>query len=438
MTTRTKDGAAITIHDSFLTSMDTQASRAALPADYCSTCHKVGGVAPSFGKLHNSGFNPKIYSTSGDRYSEKIVVTAPTATIANKVLTITFTAKGIVGTLDAKNITPTVLVGLYGYDSKDFLVAAHGTNADGKRNLEYIWGSTATTNPTTRFTEVSKTTDAGTGVTTWVLTANLSAWATQIDAKKIKRAEIAVMPSLLSGTTVLGLNAPSKTFNLDGVTNDSAYFKDIVNVLKTAGTGAAGTSAAQVNGCNSCHDQLATTFHSGTRGGNIKVCRICHEVSNAGSHLELQSRSIDSYIHSIHSFQAFDPGDLDFDDPVVRMEYAEHIASTFPRFTIQNCESCHVAAMYSVPDQSKSMPGVLSGSDAVAGRNIGAIPAAVTGPAVRACGGCHRAQVINADDAGKLQVLISHWQTNGMYIYVTETAAVLWAAVVEKIMGFFG
>ncbi len=125
-------------------------------------------------------------------------------------------------------------------------------------------------------------------------------------------------------------------------------------------------------------------------------------------------------------------------DDVERQTYAHHIASTFPRFTIQNCESCHVSAMYGVPDQSKSMPGVLSGSDAVAGRSIAAIPAAVTGPAVRSCGGCHRAQAINADEAGKLQVLISHWQTNGMYVYVTTTAAALWTVAVEKIMGFFG
>ncbi len=102
----------------------------------------------------------------------------------------------------------------------------------------------------------------------------------------------------------LGLNAPSRTFNLVTKSFQDDFFQDIVVMKQTSGD--------KTNGCNTCHDQLATTFHSGTRGGNIKVCRICHEVSSAGSHLELQSRSIDSYVHAVHSFQAFDPGDIDF------------------------------------------------------------------------------------------------------------------------------
>ena len=72
-------------------------------------------------------------------------------------------------------------------------------------------------------------------------------------------------------------------------------------------------------GCNNCHDALADTFHSPDRGGNIVVCRLCHITKDAGSHLEMQSRSIDSYAHGIHSFQPFDIGDIDFTDPVEAM-----------------------------------------------------------------------------------------------------------------------
>jgi hypothetical protein len=38
------------------------------------------------------------------------------------------------------------------------------------------------------------------------------------------------------------------------------------------------------------------------------------------------------------------------------------------------------------------------------------VPAYVTGPATKACGGCHRAQMINEDQAGGLAVLLQHFR----------------------------
>jgi OmcA/MtrC family decaheme c-type cytochrome len=421
------------IHDTYIQDIIATGDPTVLKGTDCAGCHKTGGVGKTFAVRHKGGFDDKIYATDGTRYSTTFLVTVDSASVANNVLDITFSAKGTLGAMSAANITPTIMVGLYGYDTKDFIVAAHGTHADGKRNLEYVWGGTASNNATTRFTEVSKTTDAGTGVTTWVVKADLSTWASMITAGTVKRAEIAVMPELKDAAgTIVGLDAPSETFSFkEGKLVD--YFSDIVNVKKTG-------TAPSITGCNTCHDQLATTFHSGIRGGNIKVCRICHEVSNAGSHLELQSRSIDSYVHAIHSFQAFDPGDINFNDPVAALEYEHHTGTEFPRFGILNCESCHNAGMYNVPNQAKSMPGVLSGTDAVAGRNIGSLPSAVTGPAVRACGGCHRAQKINADDAGGLATLISHFKTFGYVVDAPDDSTerrTLWESVVAKIMGLF-
>ncbi len=148
--------------------------------------------------------------------------------------------------------------------------------------------------------------------------ADLSLWADMLAPNAdgvtvIRRAEIAVLPNLphptltivaYGGAVVpapLALNAPSKTFNFaDNGFED--YFPDLVNVFKTVNT--TPDTQGSLDGCNTCHDALGTTFHDGQRGGNIKVCRICHEVSNGGSHLEAQSRSIDSYVHAIHSFQA--------------------------------------------------------------------------------------------------------------------------------------
>jgi OmcA/MtrC family decaheme c-type cytochrome len=390
------------------------------PATACVQCHVTGGAAPTIAKIHNGGYDPKIYTSAGVRYSDTFVVTIDSVSIAASKLTIKFSATGALTSpvLSATSITPTVLVGLYGYDSKDFLVAAHGRDADRNRLLEYVVG---TSHP--RFTTVSASNGS------WEVTADLSMWSDKLASGEVRRAEIAVMPELKDATgLVLGLNAPSRTFELGTNSFNDTYFPDIVDVK---------------GGCNTCHDQLATTFHSGTRGGNIKVCRICHEVSSAGSHLELQSRSIDSYVHAVHSFQAFDPGDIDFGNPEESVEYQHHINSEFPRFGILNCESCHgVGKTPNVPDQAKSMPGVLSGTDDVEGRKIGSLPASVTGPAVRACGGCHRAQVINADDASGLAVLTQHWKTFGYSIDEQpgkpggDTTSI-WEATVAKIMGVF-
>jgi OmcA/MtrC family decaheme c-type cytochrome len=202
--------------------------------------------------------------------------------------------------------------------------------------------------------------------------------------------------------------------------------------------------------CNSCHDALATTFHSADRGGNVVVCRICHEVSNPGAHLEMQSRSIDSYVHAIHSFQAFDISGIDLNDPVAAMEYKSHVNSAYPNGTIMNCQSCHAAGTFDVPVQSKSMPGVLSKSSAFkAGtRNISGIAQAITGPAVRACGSCHKAQAINAKDglgdSSKLALLNSHFNDFGYQVdasayssTTTPTLADLWNSITTKMMAIF-
>ncbi|MBW6496196.1 MAG: hypothetical protein K0B16_16900, partial [Burkholderiaceae bacterium] len=378
----------------------------------CGLCHGVGG-APSFTTIHGGGYDPKIYTSSGVRYASAFTVTIDSASIANNVLNVKFSAAESpdVAGLAVTDIVPTVVMSLYGYDTKDFLVGGHNRDANNKRLLEYVWGDG---NP--RFTPVA----AANG--SWEVNVDLSMWAGKFADGSVKRAEIAVMPTLKNAAGVtLGLNAPSKTFNL--VSNAFEASSAIVDVAK----------------CNTCHDQLATTFHSGNRGGNVTVCRICHTVESAGSHLELQSRSIDSYVHAIHSFQAFDPGDIDFADPVEALHFEHHINSEFPRFTILDCQSCHNAGTFNVPNQGKSMPSVQSGTDAVEnGRSIGTYPRYVTGPAARACGSCHRSQAINADggmgDANKLASLMGHLKTNGLMI---ENAPGVWEAIVAKVMAFF-
>jgi hypothetical protein len=156
----------------------------------------------------------------------------------------------------------------------------------------------------------------------------------------------------------------------------------------------------------------------------------------------MQSRSIDSYVHAIHSFQAFDIGDVNFADPVAAMHYDHHIEFPYPSHGITNCESCHVKGTNEVPDQSKSLPGLLSASDSLQGwdRNIGSVPAFITGPASRACGSCHRARLINEDEAGELVSFNQHTRQGGYLIEAPadsqETQGLL-TAVIDYIMALF-
>jgi len=414
----------------------------------CNSCHSGGSGTTSLATLHNGGYNPRIYSMDGEeRYSEVFTATIDDVdyVAATNMLTIDFSATeaggaGTIADWDVADVVPTLLVGLYGYDSKDFIVAAHGRDEDRNRLLEFPVDGT-TTNP--RFTVVSASGGA------WQVTADLSMWADMLADGTVRRAEISVMPALRqviddldedvgtcdpdcsrgsycssSNTCVenndylLSLDAPSRTFDFAANDFDDDFYVEIVDETK----------------CNDCHEALASTFHSGNRGGNIRVCRTCHVGLNGGSHLEMQSRSIDSYVHAVHSFQAFDPGDIDFTDPVEVVRYEHHIAHVFPNFTIKNCEACHNPGMYNPPSQANSMPGMLSGSDDVADRAIGDVPAVVTGAGTRACGACHRAHFINEDDAAGLAAFNQHTMDNGIVI---ESEDGVLETVIHTVMAFF-
>jgi OmcA/MtrC family decaheme c-type cytochrome len=383
----------------------------------CNVCHKAGGIAPVFSAIH-TGYDPIIYTAAGVKYSSIFKVTIDNASFVDNTnkLTFGFSATGTLAGFATTNITPTVLVGLYGWDSKDYLVGPHesypSTYPDnalkGRRYLEFN-AATPTAAGNSAYITVTKT------GSTWIATADLSAWASKIKDSSVKRVEIAVMPALLNADNVaVALNAPSRTFDLKSKTFKDTFYSPIVNVLPPA-KGPSG-------GCNNCHDALATTFHTADRGGNIVVCRLCHTVRSGGSHLEMQSRSIDSYAHAIHTFQAFDIGTVQFDNAVQSMFYDLKIESHYPTFDTTNCVSCHVAGAFNVPNQSKSMPGVLSASTyPLKGktRNIGTVPSYIAGPASRACGACHRAESIKEDNDVDLITFNSHTRTNG---YLLENA----------------
>ncbi|MBW7882518.1 MAG: hypothetical protein H3C34_07765 [Caldilineaceae bacterium] len=278
-----------------------------LNTEDCTTCHGSRKKAPGFTDFH-TGYDKVIYTADGLKYSDAISVTIDSASFDGSSLTIEFSAAespDLEG-LDVADISPTVLVGLYGYDTKDYIIGPHerlyDDNNDGtidrndQRALEFTVGE-----------EHPRLTTVAAGDGSWEVTADLSPWADMIAGNVVKRVEIGVMPALENADAVtLALNAPSRTFDLGA----NAFVDDFYSPI-----------AKVADGCNNCHEALATTFHSPDRGGNIVVCRLCHITKSGGSHLEMQSRSIDSYVHAVHSFQAFDIGDIDFTDPVQAIHF---------------------------------------------------------------------------------------------------------------------
>jgi OmcA/MtrC family decaheme c-type cytochrome len=407
----------------------------------CNSCHSAGNLfgAPLFGKLM-PGYDPVIYADNiGTRYSDIFkAIIDDGATFADNILTISFHVtedEGLNPTdFHKEDIVPYLMIGLYGYDTKDFIGSHASRDENGVRDLEGEI-SEPLSNP-------YFTIDQAPGDGTWVVKADLSRWADQIGGT-IKKAEIMVRPALRDPALGIeprsqqpyphALNAPSRTF--DFMTND--FVPDGPN-----DPGFFGNSIADVNGCNKCHDALATTFHTADRGGNVTVCRYCHEPSSGGSHLEMQSRAIDSYAHAIHSFQGFDIGDVDFADPIQAVKWTIDTEHFFPNFTVKNCEACHTKesvtpGKYAVPDDFHSLAAVLSASDYPLDgkvRNIGELPSYVTGPGYRSCGGCHRADFIKEDEAGKLLSLNGHATDMGYLVKADENP---WESVVETIQGFF-
>ena len=392
----------------------------------CLSCHGEGknAKAKTFTQIH-TGYDKAIYTAAGLRYSEAVTVTVDSASFDGSVLSFAFSAvkNPLLAEVDVATITPTVMVGLYGWDTKDFIIGPHerlkDDNADGVidrsdgRALEFVVG---VENPR------MKTVSAEGGK--WEVTADLSDWADMIADGSVKRVEIGVMPELNNADGVmLALNATSRTFDLAANAFDDAFYPPI----------------AEVWGCNSCHDALGTTFHSPDRGGSVVVCRMCHITKSGGSHLELQSRSIDSYVHAIHSFQAFDIGSINFTDPVEALEYAHHIEFPFPTHGASNCAACHDAGTNNVPDQSKSLPGLLSSSAEFNDwdRAIGTVPSYITGPASRACGGCHRAVMIKEDKASELLSFFAHTKQGGYLVDAGDAPYANLMKVIQEIMAYF-
>jgi len=426
----------------------------------CQNCHGV--FAPTFDEFH-TGYDIRIADASGTKYRDVYTASIDNVSRDGNLLTVEFSANN-------PDVSPELLVSFYGWDSKNYIVPSHardGTNRCVRRgnpvgcDLEIDPGDT---NPVfSRFEQV----DPG----SWVATLDMAQWLNGqpgfipdlIADGVIRKAEITVTPRLtldVGGENVnVVLDAVGETFDLNAKTLLAGYFKGNNAIVDT-------------DKCDVCHDSLASSFHdgSGRGGGGIQVCKNCHNPTFPGSHLEQASRSIENYVHAIHSFQAFDTGSaFGTFDPVVAKRYDQHINHTFPRFTIRNCEACHFPGTYEVPDQAETMPGVLSATydtktwytmvdradtegcspcipdtiaaENAAGRKInGPFMEYVVGPASRACGGCHRADLINADAASELASFNAHARMGGTYVENVVADGVedqVLFGVIDKIMSWF-
>ena len=431
----------------------------------CGDCHKAGGVGSTFKTYHN-GYDAQIYNASGQRYADLNKVSIDAVTLTGNVLDIKFSSANA-------SIVPSLNVSFYGYDAKQMLVSSHTRDAGeatcyndraanpltapkvGCRYEILVDGNPVSTLQTNRLYTVMADSKPG----AWHVQADLSKYVqptsyglaaipTLITSGKVKKAEVAVLPQLAVNGEEVALTAVSKTFDLVGKAFVDNYYQ---------GTNALVSEAK----CNLCHDALGTTFHQGEGfGGKVTVCRTCHVTTSGGAHLEMQSRGIDSYIHAIHKFQYLDTNTVDFADPVYAKRYAQHVEHGFPNFTIKNCEACHVAATstftsYNPADQTKSMPGIESASwDLTKGwvnlatgaslpppakRTIGNVPSYVVGPSNRACGGCHRAVLINEDAEGELISFNSHTAMGGYTVANGKTSSGVdyVYAMIERMMNFY-
>jgi OmcA/MtrC family decaheme c-type cytochrome len=401
----------------------------------CNLCHRAGGVAKTFAQMH-SGYNKAIYADSaGAKFATAIQAKVDSASFdaASNKLTVAFSATGAAAQALVK---PTVVVSLYGYDTKDFIVSGHGSQPDGKRNLE--WTEASSSNGP-RLTVSPATATAGNA--SWTATADLSTWASMLSDGSVKRLEIGILPVVgLDQTKAVNTDATKGALNpYIAVTGVTKTFDLVAKALVTDDTKVYGKAIVDTNKCNACHAALGTTFHNPSYGSaGVVACRLCHVPVSGSSHFEMQSRSIDSFVHAIHSFQYMDVKGVDFANKAATLEYNDHIDSEYPNFTTLNCESCHNPGTYSVPDQSRSLPGLLSASAVLKNRDraIGTVPSVVTGPGSRACGSCHRSAMINEDKAGDLASFDAHTATFGTRL-PADTAGTVLNDAIAKIMAIF-
>ena len=214
----------------------------------------------------------------------------------------------------------------------------------------------------------------------------------------MKRLEIGVLPATVNADgQEVAVNAATRTFDLKSAKfDDKAFSADRRNrQVRDLPRGAG--------------DHLP---RAELRRQRDRVPR-CATSRRAAARTSRCSRaSLDSYVHAIHSMQDFDVVEhrLQGPGPGPAVRRAHDHAVPDPRR-----DQLRVLPLPRARTKCRTRPRLCRRScrrrptNETWDRNIGTVPSVVTGPATTACGGCHRAQLINEDKAGGLAVLNQHF-----------------------------
>jgi OmcA/MtrC family decaheme c-type cytochrome len=346
-------------------------------ATNCQGCHVTGGIAPILSQIHDGYDKVKELGKDIAYYTPEVTVNGNTVTIVWGAYQVsTGTAYNVL------NLDPAAGPVFLG-DPADRRLADGTYTSQGARILvgAYGWG----TNDIAAYDDVSKkadllansTYDAATGKATTTVTLSR------------------VVPADVSATRgVVGI------IGIPQISGEDASVKSVTADFNFDNTTVTPSDdIANNSGCNTCHDQILMhegDSHGHTTVGEVKACKICHNPSGASGHFAQQSKSFKDYVHLLHAGQPA-AGETE------GIEYPGNL---------KNCAACHDADKYAVPDQTKSLGGVVSGFyDATTGKLSGKNN--ITGPAAIACGGCHKANLFEEGGDDAVTAFNAHTKTMG-------------------------
>jgi len=211
------------------------------------------------------------------------------------------------------------------------------------------------------------------------------------------------------------------------VDGENAYVKSVSAEFHLDNTEVTDAREVKVNmdKCDACHNGVKAHFdsHGHTAIGDLNACEVCHRINVTALFFAEQPKTMKSYIHTIHIGQAARPA-----FSALQAEYPKNPA---------DCEACHDAGTYDIPDQTAELPAPISGLEFAGGDTSGI----TYGPAATACGGCHRGAAyqnyVDGDSAAlsELNSINAHFKTFG---YGVNTDDMSWTDVVTRVKELLG